>query len=225
MTVETLMEHSVLARSSFYVYFQDRHEVLRALIATIAEEIVEFSEAWVAGAHGKENVEEALKDVARLYAEHGRVLRALADGATVDPELEAIHAELVRMLIAATKEGIAREQERGTSVVTDAHEVARALVLMTERLANETWGRAESPNVADGTLDALIHIWCWSIYGEPPAAPVGGARHVALQRDEPSVSPMPTRDRSDTSPTKDPGQRSSTRVPATVDDRDPPTRE
>ncbi len=175
------MEYSVLSRSSFYVYFEDRHEVLRALIADIAGEVVEFSRTWVGGDGGKNGVIASLKSVKKLYRKHGRVLRALADGAAVDLELEQIHAELARILFESTQSGIEREQERGASVVKDAKQVARALVLMTERIANVSWGSAGvGANNGDEVLAALEHIWCWAIYGEGPEAVSSGAS------DEPS---------------------------------------
>jgi len=168
MTVETLMAGSVLARSSFYVYFSNREEVIRRLIAGIAEEVSEFAERWLVGVSGQQDIGAALAGVANLYRGHGRVLRALADASATDSEMEAIHAELIHMLVAATEQGIVREQERGASVVADPRQVARLLVTMTERIANDTWGRDADPE-SRGTLEALVHVWSWSIYGQPPA--------------------------------------------------------
>jgi AcrR family transcriptional regulator len=168
MTVETIMDRSILARSSFYVYFTDRHEVIVRLIGQIADEIQVFADRWLMGVNGKDDVRAALFGVADLYRRHGTVLRALADAASGDPELEEIHATLIRMLVDATQRGIAREKERGVNVVGNPFHTSRALVHMTESIANDAWGRPGENVETDEIIESLVHIWCWSIYGEPP---------------------------------------------------------
>ena len=66
MNVDTLMQRSALGRSSFYVYFRDRYEVVQALIAGILKEVDLFAETWISGDQGTEDIKYALMKVQQL---------------------------------------------------------------------------------------------------------------------------------------------------------------
>ena len=68
-----------------------------------------------------------------MYAEHGPVMRALADAAADDPGVEQAYTGIVQRFVDATARHIEEEIAAGRILPLDAHETAKALVWMMER--------------------------------------------------------------------------------------------
>ena len=86
LTVDDLMRRTGLSRPSFYVYFRDRHDLVLKVVEHIGGELFAMSERWYAGTgDGPALVREAIDGVVGVFAEHGPVLRALADAAVGGP--------------------------------------------------------------------------------------------------------------------------------------------
>jgi hypothetical protein len=98
-----------------------------------------------------------------VYARHGAVLRALADAATDDPEVERVYTGLVHEFVDVTARHIEKEIEAGRVIPLDAKETARALVWMMERYLNRTMGH--EPRTPPATVaDTLTTIWTRVLY-------------------------------------------------------------
>src|SRR5215213_1205636 len=85
VTVSRVMSATTLSRNSFYVYFRDRYDLMARLVDRLRGEADSTMDAFVR-ASGDEAAagREALAGAARLYAEHGELLLALADAARED---------------------------------------------------------------------------------------------------------------------------------------------
>ena len=134
LTVDEVMRRTELSRPSFYVYFRDRHELVLRVVQHLFQNFMGPSGAWLTDEEGGENeLREALIGVVQVYAERGHVLRALADAAADDPDVESAYLGLVnsfRDLIAKKIEGeIAAERIPEMNAI----EVATALVWAAER--------------------------------------------------------------------------------------------
>src|SRR5688500_11481361 len=80
LTVDELMSRTGLSRASFYVYFRDRHHLIMRLTDRIGGELFEMSERWLRGGGDPiEDARAAVEGVAVVYAQHGPVLRAIAE--------------------------------------------------------------------------------------------------------------------------------------------------
>ena len=106
-----------------------------------------MSQRWYTGAgDGPAQAREAMEGFAEVYAEHGPVLRALADAAADDPEVERVYGGLVQSFVDVTARHIEAEMEAGRVLPLDAQETARALsVWMMERFLNRTLGPGPRP--------------------------------------------------------------------------------
>src|SRR5687767_10202285 len=110
LTVDEVMRRTELSRPSFYVYFRDRHHLVLRVVEHIGGELFTMADRWFKGeGDGPALAREATEGIVAVFAEHGPVLRALADAAADDPGVEAVYSELVQSFINATSEHIQHE--------------------------------------------------------------------------------------------------------------------
>src|SRR3954470_5752555 len=97
LTVDEVMRRTDLSRPSFYVYFSDRHQLVLKVVEHLGGELFTMSDRWVRGT-GEPLVlaREALEGIVEVFAQHGPVMRALADAATDDKDVEAAYSAVIR---------------------------------------------------------------------------------------------------------------------------------
>jgi AcrR family transcriptional regulator len=164
LTVDEVMRRTDLSRPSFYVYFRDRHHLILRVVEHLGNELRTMSQRWYTGSgDGPAQAREAMEGFVQVYAQHGAVLRALADAATDDPEVERVYSGLVHEFVDVTARHIEAEMEAGRVLPLDAKETARALVWMMERYLNRSMGHNRTRR---GTVaDTLTTIWTRVLYG------------------------------------------------------------
>ena len=167
LTVDDLMRRTGLSRPSFYVYFRDRHDLVLKVVEHIGGELFAMSERWYEGTgDGPALIREAIDGVVGVFADHGPVLRALADAAAEDPRVEAAYAALMQRFVDATTRHIEAEVAAGRILPLDAGETATALTWMMERYLQLRLGRTPEAPVEPIT-GALSTIWSRVLYGVP----------------------------------------------------------
>jgi AcrR family transcriptional regulator len=165
LTVDELMRRTDLSRPSFYVYFRDRHDLVLRVVEHLGGELFTMSDRWLRGTgSGPELARQALEGVVEVYAEHGPVMRALADAAADDPGVEQAYTAIVQRFVDATARHIVEEIAAGRMLPLDAPETAKALVWMMERYLNLSFGR-EPAAPREAVADALTTIWTRVLYG------------------------------------------------------------
>jgi AcrR family transcriptional regulator len=165
LTVDEVMRRTELSRPSFYVYFRDRHHLVLRVVEHIGGELFTMADRWLKGkGEGAELAREATDGIVAVFAEHGPVLRALADAAADDPDVEEAYGALVTSFVDATAEHIEREAAAGRILPIDARETAKALVWMNERYLNLSLGR--EPAMERAIVAETLHtIWTRVLYG------------------------------------------------------------
>jgi TetR/AcrR family transcriptional regulator, ethionamide resistance regulator len=169
LTVDEVMGRTTLSRPSFYVYFRDRHHLAVRLVEGIGAELFEMSVRWLEGrGDPRQDVLAALEGITSVYAEHGLVLRAIADAAGHDSDVEATYRGLIVRFVDATTVRIQQDIAGGRTDELDPTETARALVWMSERYLSEALGRHPRAAV-EIVVETLWTIWVRTLYGpEPP---------------------------------------------------------
>jgi AcrR family transcriptional regulator len=112
-----------------------------------------------------------------VYARHGRLFGALAEAANHDAQVRALYLGLADRLIAAVSERITADVAAGRSRISDAEEVARALIWMNERYLDTQFGRDERGD-PERASRALSEVWVGALYGAeaiPDDSPSGAA--------------------------------------------------
>jgi TetR/AcrR family transcriptional regulator, ethionamide resistance regulator len=170
LTVDDLMAATSQSRTAFYRHFTDRQDLLVHLIRDLNEELWEMSAGWLGGS-GDPLVEgrEALGRLAEVYAAHGPLLRAIADAASHDADVEGRYRGLVQGFVDATAARIRRDAAAGRTSLTHPDHVAAALVWMTERHLAATFGRVGATAAERAAaLETLFTIWMRTLYGADP---------------------------------------------------------
>jgi TetR/AcrR family transcriptional regulator, ethionamide resistance regulator len=165
LTVDEVMRRTDLSRPSFYVYFTDRHQLVLRVFEHLGAELFSMSERWLRGTgEGPELMREALEGVVEVYAEHGPVMRALADAAADDPGVEEAYNAIAQAFVDAGARHIEEEIAAGRVLPLDAYETSRALVWMMERYLNLSFG-SEPAADRGAVIDTLTTIWVRVLYG------------------------------------------------------------
>ena len=166
VTVGALMDATTLSRKSFYVYFRDRYDLLTQLV----EPLRARRDAIVEELLGHENPAEgggtALVALAHLYAQHGLVLRALAEASSQDTEARRAWRAFLDPVIDAHAEWIRREIAVGRVSGLDPEPTARALVGMNLQYFFDELVGVEEPDV-EGVAETMLVLWTRALYATP----------------------------------------------------------
>ncbi len=171
MTVDEVMARTTLSRPSFYVYFTDRNNLVIRLVDEVGSEAFAMAERWLkgGGSDPRTEVRAALEGVAGVWSEHGLLLGAMADAGKHDEEVDTAYRALLDRFIDATAEHIEDDIAAGLIEPLAPRETARALVLMTERYLNATFGHdPQAPT--ETAVDTLWTLWVRALYGSPAQA-------------------------------------------------------
>ena len=168
LTVDEVMRRTGLSRPSFYVYFKDRHELVLRLVQHLFDEILVVANRWFqAPEAGPQMLRQAWDGIVEVYGAHAPVLRALADAAVDDPDVEVAYGQLVQGFVDATTEHLRLEIERGNAPETDPAEASKAVVWMAERYLYHSYapGSSTTPEKVAETMSTLI---VRALYGAEP---------------------------------------------------------
>lgn len=166
LRVEDVMAATSLSRSSFYVYFRDRHDLLLRVVQQIGDELFAMADRWLSGGgEPGEDIWQALSGVVDVYAAHGPVMRAIADAAAEDRAVEAVYHGLVTRFVDATAAHVEEElAARHIAHVADPRDCAFALVWMTERYLSLSLGAAPTRVPRETAVRTLHEIWLRALY-------------------------------------------------------------
>ncbi len=165
LTVDVIARRAGLSRSAFYFYFRDKHDLLIAAAAEVADDLYVEADRWWHG-QGEPGalVREALTGVASVYARHGRLLGLAVEVSTYDPDVRAFWRSLVERFVDATAEHLERERVAGRVGSLDPRGTAESLVWMAERCF---WlFLASSERSVAEVVDQLAAVWMAAIYAE-----------------------------------------------------------
>jgi TetR/AcrR family transcriptional regulator, ethionamide resistance regulator len=164
LQVADLMDQTLLGRPSFYHYFRDRHDLIVRLVKRFGDEISEMNEVWfLSGDDPIADLHTGYERIGKFWTIHGPVMRAIADAATHDPDVEKAHRALVKRFIRGTAARIKLDIERGLIAPLDADATAEALIMMSEQVLNQRLGRRSRD--WQPVIDTLATIWERALYG------------------------------------------------------------
>jgi AcrR family transcriptional regulator len=171
LTVDALMRGTGMRRSGFYNYFADRNELTLRLIEPIADEMMQAARPWLDDeGDPRATLAAGLDQVVAIYAQHGRLLRAVHEATYHDHEVERFYRDLlIDRFVDAVARRLRRERRAGRTAVTRPGDIARALLTLNVNVMFERLGRtpADSPRAVAQTLR---YVWEQTIYGGAPGA-------------------------------------------------------
>src|SRR3954468_12766678 len=129
LTVDEVMRRTDLSRPSFYVYFSGRHHLVLRVVEHLGGELFTMSERWIGGTgEPLALARDALEGIVAVFAEHGPVMRALADAATDDRYVEAAYSMVIQSFIDVVGAHITSEIAAGRILPLNPEQTATALV-------------------------------------------------------------------------------------------------
>lgn len=168
LSVEKIATQAGIARSTFYLYFDDKSAMLDALSAEALLRLYAAQRIWLGkGADTRPaDVREAMRALVAAFGKDEVVLRAVSEAAGHDPLLRAAYVTRIQDYIRAIERFIRKGQQGGW--VRDVHpaSTAAALAWMTERTVSQTPARASKPRMR-ATADALADVVCATLLREP----------------------------------------------------------
>jgi AcrR family transcriptional regulator len=165
MTVNSLMETTSISRSAFYRYFDDVHDLMKTLLATLEAEILQNASPWLSDdGDPVALLHQSLAAETRICYRHGPFLRAVSDAAGTDARLEAAWGQLNERFDDVVSARIEADQELGLVEAFDPRPVATAL----NRADAYTYIRAFGTRPRrrpEQVLDGIARIWISTLYG------------------------------------------------------------
>lgn len=172
LSVEQLCSEAGVARSTFYVHFRDKGELVTRVAERMLKQLTRAAEAWWVPGAERGELRSATRRLVGVYARHRAVLVALAETAVYDAELRVVQQALVDR----HAEPLARLIEKGKrdGSVRDVHtrETVVALVGMVQ-VACERLAGADDEEALERLADAITSIAWHSLH--PDALGEGSA--------------------------------------------------
>jgi AcrR family transcriptional regulator len=168
ISVERLVEAVGISRSTFYVYFEDKGDLLRVWLSGVRAELSEAVTGWwrLDGSSTREDLHAVLTHVVGVYQPHMPLMSTLFDAAVYDPSIRALTSEMMAANVASLRKHIQLGQKRGFIEPTlNAEEVATWLVAMEER-AFHTFMRNATGTGLSRHVDAYTAI-IWNALYQP----------------------------------------------------------
>ncbi|EHB59263.1 regulatory protein TetR [Mycolicibacterium rhodesiae JS60] len=168
ISVEQLITGAEIARSTFYVYFEDKGALLMELAERVTQTVGEAADAWFSLPPGStpDDLKAALKQIADAYTDHRYLLAAVVETATYDPRVRAQFAGVMQRRAEDLRVGFRRQQETGfIPADIDVALVAPWLTWMIERGLYELTSTGAD---VDDKLDGMTTVVWRTLY-----APMG----------------------------------------------------
>lgn len=169
LSVDRLATEAGISRASFYIYFEDKGDLLRRLGTQVFGDLTDAARRWwsVWARRDPADVHAAMEAVIAAYRRHQPVLVALNEMAAYDPTVGQTYRDLLAqasvglaaVIVEGQKAGAIRPQLQATMA-------ADALVLMVERTCQQHL--PTNPESFDAELaDTLTEIVWGALYLSP----------------------------------------------------------
>lgn len=171
ISVEQLVAEVGISRTTFYVYFADKSEVLSAWFAEIAGDLAAALSAWwdLDAASTREDLRAAFGHVVRAYRPHAALMAAAFHAAAYDPSVRELTAAFMDENIESLRRHIRGGQEAGfIDPSLPADDVATWMLWTAERGFHVILVEADDAEV-ERQLDAYTAI-AWNTLYAPTHA-------------------------------------------------------
>ncbi len=128
LSVQAIAEEAGIARSTFYVHFADKTQLLITLAQEATADIVAEGERWIRSDH-LVDIDQLTPSIGRIiavYRRHARLFEAVLAGTGYDPAVAAFWRRHIELLVARGRTVFAEHSARGTSQRTSTSNRWRA---------------------------------------------------------------------------------------------------
>ena len=171
ISVERLVSEASISRSTFYVYFEDKGDLLRAWFAQVLEELEDAAESWwkLDGDATAADLHTALAEIVHAYRPHTTLMAAVFDTAAYDATVRDEVSTMMARNCAGLRTHIKRGQEEGwIDPNLLAAETAEWLTWMAERGQHQMVRGADDAET-ERLIDAYAAIVWNTLYAFAPS--------------------------------------------------------
>ena len=170
--VDRLVAEAGVGRSTFYKYFSDKAELLRAWFELISAEIAGISEAWLALGPGVtyDDLRRALAQIVEAYRPHALLMTMLYEVARFEASVaEAVSDVEARGVTDLQRHVLMGQREGWIDPTLVAPETAAWLSWLGERGQHHLLRMAASEDRVEALVDAYAQIVWRTLYAFAPA--------------------------------------------------------
>jgi TetR/AcrR family transcriptional regulator, ethionamide resistance regulator len=160
LSVEAIITAGGISRSTFYVYFEDKGDLLVAMAQDVIGDLIADGDSWweLPVDATRDDLRKALRVPIDTYRKHGTILGTIAETAAYDPRAQEQQQNLIDQVVTALTTYIGDAQRAGVADTDlDAASTAPWLIWMIERGLYQLVGAANDEEV-ECQLDALVEI-------------------------------------------------------------------
>jgi TetR/AcrR family transcriptional regulator, ethionamide resistance regulator len=162
LSVDDLMSATGLSRTAFYRYFPDREAVLLDLLEEVLGSMAETRDAELP--HSQVARPSPMAGLTQLVAENRAVLKAIADAAPGDEDVERAYREFMHSYwIEDLTDRIVEAQGRGMATDLNPELAGQALAWMAERMVTQSLD-----NDPGEVVETIVAIVRKCLYSGPP---------------------------------------------------------
>jgi AcrR family transcriptional regulator len=175
-TVEDIVRDADIARGTFYIYFKDKFDVLKAL--SIRENEHLFADSHInihRQAHAYDRLRTSLRNVIRHWESHANLFRSLTQMALAREDFYVMDRENRLRYIEKIRADLDSSIARGRAHPIDPAVAAKALAAMMDWFCLLWFGMneppyegADDPAQVDHVADHVALLWYRAIYAEDP---------------------------------------------------------
>ncbi|WP_084027707.1 TetR/AcrR family transcriptional regulator [Mycobacterium avium] len=167
ISVEQLITGAAIARSTFYVYFEDKGALLGELTERVTQELGEAASAWFTLPSGstRDDLKAALGTLVGAYRQHRHMLAAVAETAAYDPRVRAQYDRVMERRFEDMNVSFREQQAAGLiRADLDVTIISPWLAWMLDRGLYQLTG--DSHDQSDKRLDGMTTV-IWQTLYEP----------------------------------------------------------
>jgi AcrR family transcriptional regulator len=168
ISLDRLAQESGVARSSLYLYFKTKGDIILELTEDVVGGLLESARAWweLPDDAGKDDLRQALGNLVDAYVPHHRIMSAVVETATYDEGVRARFASIIAPTISAFSAYIRAGQARGAVTARiDPDRTAIWMTWMLERGLQQLVAKSSGAGL-QRELDALTDIVWNVLYAE-----------------------------------------------------------
>ncbi|MET8350627.1 MULTISPECIES: TetR/AcrR family transcriptional regulator [unclassified Micromonospora] len=169
--VQRIAAEAGVARSTFYIHFRDKSELLMRLAGSMRETSFDRVQEWDPADPGDplDRLTEVFSDVIRIYRTYAPVLAAISEVAAYDEVVREYWAAGFERFMARTEEVLRAQQRAGrTPASLDPATASRLIVLGGDRfLAHHVALTPADPEVDGAAARELAATWWYGAYRRP----------------------------------------------------------
>jgi AcrR family transcriptional regulator len=166
LSVEAIITAGGISRSTFYVYFADKGDLLVAMAQDVIGDLVATGPSWwdLPVDAGRADLHEALRIPIDSYRAHGTILGIVAETAAYDPRVREQQQSLIDQVVKSLARYITDAQAAGSAdAELDPLRTAKWIIWMLERGLYQLAGSIDADET-ERQLEALTDIIWRVIY-------------------------------------------------------------